>query len=219
MTATGLTATPRLVRGGIVLCDIDSGTIQQVIPLQYNPDTLTRSLQIQGTSGDADMVDVLRLKGPPIETIKLEAEFDATDALADPDNNSDTVNYGLAPQLASLEAIVYPSSAQLQANLGQARAGVMEIVPTAAPLQLFVWSKLRVLPVRITELSVTEEAFDPSLNPIRAKVSLGMRVLSTTDLGFDNQGGSLYMAYHQQKERLAKLSSGVITALGLEGLP
>ena len=59
------------------------------------------------------------------------------------------------------------------------------------------------LPVRITEFSITEEAFDPALNPIRAKVSLGMRVLSVDDLGFAHKGGNLFMAYLQNKEQLA----------------
>ena len=72
-----------------------------------------------------------------------------------------------------------------------------------APLTLFVWSKNRIVPVRITDFSITEEAFDPALNPIRAKVSLGMRVLSVDDLGFDHKGGSLFMTYLQQKEQLA----------------
>ena len=59
------------------------------------------------------------------------------------------------------------------------------------------------MPVRITDFSITEEAFDAALNPIRAKVSLGMRVLSVNDLGFEHKGGSLFMAYLQQKEQLA----------------
>jgi hypothetical protein len=89
-----------------------------------------------------------------------------------------------------------------------------------SPLTLFVWSKNRVLPVRITDFSVTEEAFDPSLNPIRAKVSIGMRVLSTNDLPFDHKGSSLFMAYHQQKERLAELNQrGTLSALGINRIP
>jgi hypothetical protein len=83
-----------------------------------------------------------------------------------------------------------------------ASLGTIEIIPAEAPLTLFVWSAQRVLPVRITELSVTEEAFDPALNPIRAKVTLGMRVLTVDDLGFTHRGGSLFMAYVRAKERL-----------------
>jgi hypothetical protein len=83
-----------------------------------------------------------------------------------------------------------------------------------------VWSKNRIVPVRLTEFSITEEAFDPNLNPIRAKVSLGMRVLSVNDLGFTHKGGSLYMIYQQQKERLAAMNQqGTLGALGLGGIP
>ena len=60
------------------------------------------------------------------------------------------------------------------------------------PLTLFVWSKNRIVPVRITDFSITEEAFDTVLNPIRAKISLGMRVLSVDDLGFQHKGGALF---------------------------
>jgi hypothetical protein len=73
--------------------------------------------------------------------------------------------------------------------------------------------------VRITEFSVTEEAFDPLLNPIRAKVSLGLRVLSVTDLGFQHRGGTLYMAYQRRKEDLAARSRpGAFNMLGIGGI-
>ncbi|MNG30329.1 hypothetical protein D3C84_1159310 [compost metagenome] len=89
-----------------------------------------------------------------------------------------------------------------------------------APLALFVWSVQRVVPVRISEFSITEEAFDVSLNPIRAKVSLGMRVLSVNDLGFDHRGGKLFMAYLKNKETLALRSvSGSLGQLGLQAPP
>ncbi len=88
-----------------------------------------------------------------------------------------------------------------------------------SPLTLFVWSKSRVLPVRLTEFSITEEAFDPNLNPIRAKVSLGMRVLNVNDLGFDHRGGNLFMTYHQQLERFPDMSrGGEFSDLGITGV-
>jgi len=184
---------PRLIKGGIVLVDPDAGTVQKIIVLQYNPDTLTRSLQPQGIKEGGDRSEALRLTGPPIETIKLEAEIDATDQLETAEPQATSV--GIHPQLASLEMIVYPSSAQLQANNRLEQSGALEIAPVIAPLSLFVWSKNRVVPVRLTDFSITEEAFDINLNPIRAKVSLGMRVLSVNDLGFNVKGGSLFMAY------------------------
>jgi hypothetical protein len=84
---------------------------------------------------------------------------------------------------------------------------------------LFVWSARRIVPVRLTDLSVTEEAFDPALNPIRARVSLGMRVLSIDDLGFRHRGGSLFMAYLRAKETLAgRAPSVALSNLGIGGI-
>ena len=207
---------PRLLKGGIVLIDPASASIVRIITLQYNPDTLSRTLQIQAVTSEGDRSDPLRLKAPPIETFKLDAEIDATDQLEFPDQNQNAVQMGIQPQLAALETIIYPTSDQLLTSNNLAKGGTLEIAPMEAPLSLFIWSKNRVVPVRITDFTITEEAFDPALNPIRAKVSLGMRVLSVYDLGFDNKGGSLYMAYQQQKERLAALNQGgSLNALGI----
>ncbi|WP_456426014.1 hypothetical protein [Rhodocaloribacter sp.] len=203
---TTFPGSPRLLKGGLVLVDPDSGATQRVIVLQYNPITLTRTLQAQSVGKNADRSQALRLSGPPVETYKIEAEIDAADQLEFPDQNRTVVEYGIYPQLAALETLVYPESGKLQSNHALANAGTMEIIPIEAPLTLFVWSKRRVVPVRLTEFSITEEAFDPALNPIRARVSLGFRVLSVNDLGFDHTGGNLYMTYHQQLERLAGLN-------------
>jgi hypothetical protein len=211
---------PRVLKAGLVLIDPDSSAVQRIIALQYNPDTLTRSLQPQNVKESGDRADAMRLTGPPVETIKLDAEIDATDQLEQPAQNQIAVNLGIQPQLAALETIVYPASAKLTSNNALAKAGVLEIVPMVSSLTLFVWSTSRIVPVRITDLSITEEAFDVALNPIRAKVSLGMRVLSVSDLGFDNKGGSLYMAYQQQKELLAgKNLGGTLGLLGIGAIP
>ena len=200
--------------------DPDTGAVQNIVVLQYNPDTLTRSLQVQSiVSEHQNRSEALRLTGPPIETFKLEAEIDATDQLEQPSLYPNAVQYGILPQLSVLETMIYPTSTQLLGNNALAQSGTLEISPMEAPLSLFVWSANRIVPVRITDFSVTEEAFDPTLNPIRAKVSLGMRVLSVDDLGFDNVGGNLYMAYQQQKERMSSLAPiGTFSALGIGGI-
>lgn len=210
---------PRLVRGGLVLVDPTTGAVLRIIALQYNPDTLTRSLQIKGAGAESgDHVEALRLKGPPVETIKVEAEIDATDAM---EANDGQVNEaGLHPQLAALETIVYPTSAHLNATNAAAGSGSLEIAPAMAPLPLFVFGAKRIVPVRITELSITEEAFDAHLNPMRAKLSLGLRVLSVDDLGFDVKGGNLFMTYLQGKEQLAsRAAGGSFASLGINGIP
>lgn len=219
---TTFPGSPRILKGGLVLLDPDRFTVlpNGVIVLQYNPDTLSRTLKIKGAEEGGDRSEGLRLTGPPVETIKLDAEIDATDQLEFPEQNTNTVKNGIFPQLAALETIVYPAASTLQNNYNLAQQGILEIMPMMAPLCLFVWSANRIVPVRITDLSITEEAFDPSLNPIRAKVSLGLRVLSIDDLSFGDKGGSLYMTYQQQKETLARLNQfGTLGALGLRGIP
>jgi len=220
--ATGFPNSPRLVRGGIVTMAADASTVQTVIALQYNPETLTRSFQIQSTAGGQDgvRVDVFRLRGPAIETIKLEAELDATDQIEFPNQNSTAIQYGLHPQLAQLEMLINPTSETLMNDDSLANAGTLEIIPLEQALTLFVWSKSRVAPVRLTDFSVTEEAFDVNLNPIRAKVSLGMRVLNVDDLGFSSAGGNIFMTYLKNKETLAsQATNAAISVLGLAGIP
>lgn len=220
--ASGSPISPRLVKGGIVTMDPDTSVVQSVIALQYNPESLSRTLQIQAVPGGQDgvRVDALRLRGPAVETIKIEAVLDAADQLEFPNQNPTTVQYGLHPQMAQLEMLVNPTVETLEADDAMANAGTLEIIPLEQPLTLFVWSRSRVVPVRLTDFSITEEFFDPNLNPIHAKVSLGMRVLNVDDLGFDTPGGQIFMAYLSNKENLASQAANVaISVLGLGGLP
>jgi hypothetical protein len=217
----GFPNSPRLLKGGLVLIDAETAQVLRIIALQYNSDTLTRSLQLQAAGGEGgDRSEPLRFKGPAIETFKLDAEIDAADQLEFPDQHRAVVEHGIGPHLAALESLAYPSTGQL-ANLDrQASSGMLEIAPMEAPLALFVWGKSRIVPVRLTEFSIVEEAFDPALNPIRAKVGLGMRVLSVDDLCFAHKGGSLFMAYLQGREQLAtKAPAGTLATLGIGGIP
>ncbi len=210
---------PRLLKAGIVLIDPETAVVQRIITLQYNPESLSRSLEVKGMSESNGQAGALRLTGPPNETFTLDAMIDATDQLEFPSDNPDAVETGIYPHLAALETIIYPTSSTLQENNTLAQSGTLEIAPMQMPLTLFIWSKQRVIPVTLTSFSVTEDAFDVNLNPIQAKVSLGMRVLTIDDLGFDHKGSSLYMVYQQQKENLsAKMKSGGLDAFGIGGI-
>ena len=213
---------PKLIKGGLVVLDAASGAVQRTIALQYNPDTLTRTYQVQGAGGDSggERAQAFRLKGPAIESITLEAEIDATDSLEHPDQNANAVAFGIAPQLAALESLVNPSTRELLALNALAQSGTLEILPPEGPLVLFIWSASRVVPVRVTEFSITEEAFDAALNPIRAKVSLGLRVMTTDDLGFDHRGGSIFINHLRTREALAgKTGAASLPTLGISNLP
>jgi hypothetical protein len=196
---------PKLQKGSIIA--IDQTTKQRTeIPFQYNPDTLTRRLTAQTASGNFDRSEAFRIKAPPEETFSLEIEIDATDDLETGD--SDAESLGIHPKLAVLELLLYPKSQLVITNEQLANSGVIEIVPPEVPLTLFSWGPNRVVPVRLTGFSITEEAFDTNLNPIRAKVSLDLMVLNYVDLGMSSEGGKTYMAHQKQKEMWAKKTPG-----------
>jgi hypothetical protein len=217
---TSFPGAPALLKGGIVLIDAQTAAVQRVIPLQYNPDSVSRTLEPQMVQPEGgDRAELLRFKGPPNETITIEAEIDATDQLEHPDQFPNVAQVGIYAKLAALETSIAPPSAALIANHLLAAAGSLEILPIEGPLTLFVWSRRRVLPVRITQFGVTEDAFDPSLNPLRAKVNLTMRVLGVNDLPFAHKGSSLFLAYLQQKEQLAAGQTAALGTLGIAGIP
>ncbi|RME42948.1 MAG: hypothetical protein D6791_16625, partial [Chloroflexi bacterium] len=152
--------------------------------------------------------DVLRVQGPPIETIDITITLDAADQLAEPESYPRTAAYGLQPALAALELLLYPAgSAKLDlSNLLNPRLTPVTRAEAQTPLVLFIWGKTRLLPVQITRFGVSEQAFDPDLNPIRATVDLSMRVLTSVELAQDNIGLFAYNTTQIQKEALARLN-------------
>jgi hypothetical protein len=186
---------PRLMKGAIIGID-PFNPLASVIIFQYNPDTLSRSVTAQTTQDQGrhgDRGEAMRLTGPPRETISLQVEIDATDQLEKADPLATTL--GVYPTLASLEMLIYPKSALMIANEVLAALGIIEIIQPEAPLTLFIWGIKRVVPVRLNQFTITEEAFDTSLNPIRAKVDLSLEVLTYQDLGLPSVGGALFMAH------------------------
>ena len=215
---SGLTTAARPLKGGLLLLDPSTGVLKRLIRFQYTPERFTRKLA-PAAAPAGGRSEPLRLTSPAIETITLEAELDAADQLEFPDANPVTVENGLYPTLSALEMVLHPSTAQLETNNRLMNMGTLEIVPMESALVLLVWGKNRILPVRITDLGVTEDEFAPSLAPIRAKVSIGMRVLGTSDLQFNHRGAALFMSHLAQKEALASKVAGTLAELGLGGPP
>lgn len=193
---------PRLLKGAIIGLD-PVNPLASVVVFQYNPDTMTRRVEARSTGGGegSDRSEAFRLTGPPKETITLNIEVDAADQLEQV--NPIAVASGVHPTLAALEMLLYPKSFTVIANAVLAQIGSLEIIPPEAPLTLFVWGPARVLPVRVTSFSITEQAFDTALNPILAKVDLSLHVLSYVDLKITNPGYTLFLAHQITKEILA----------------
>ena len=202
---TSFPGSPRVMKGALVGIDLFN-PLASVIVFQYNPETMTRRLQAQTLGGgEGDKTEALRLKGAPIENITLDVEIDATDQLEQ--GNPIATSMGIYPQLSALEMLIYPKSALVIANTVLMALGTIEVIPPVAPFTLFVWGLKRVLPVRVDSFSIAEEAYDVNLNPIRAKVSLGLRVLSYSDLSITHPGYHVFLAHQVVKETMAVIGS------------
>jgi hypothetical protein len=201
---SGFSNSPKLIKGAIMYLD-SLDPIPKIIRFQYNPDTLTRSLQVQsGGGGEGNAKESFRINEAPIETINLDIELDATDYLEHPAENMDTVTTGINPKLSALEMLLYPKSSEVIKSEALKSQGFLEIIPPPSPMTLFVWG-LRILPVKIVKCDITEDAFDVLLNPLRAKVSLGLQVLSYNNFSPQDSGYQLFLAHHKIKEGLAMI--------------
>ncbi len=193
----------------------------RVIVFQYTPDMMRRSLTAQLSQEEGARSEVQRLKGPPQEEIDVTVEIDATDQLED---GSDRLpQFGIYPQLSALELLLYPDVGRVLANAALMAVGTLEVIPPQAPLTLFVWGTKRVLPVRLNHFGIEEKIYDANLNPIRAEVSIGMRVLNYNDLQLLHPGYGLFLAHQATKEVMAALDTAntvrsVGGATGLNGI-
>jgi hypothetical protein len=191
---------PRLLKGALIGVD-PLNPLGAVVVFQYNPDTMTRKLEPRAVAAEGDRGEAFRLTGAPKETITLGIEIDATDQLEQA--NPLAIATGIYPTLAALEIMLYPKSAVVLINSALSVVGTIEVIPAEAPMTLFVWGPQRVLPVRVTSFSITEEAHDQLLNPIRAKVELSLAVLSYQDLPLLSAGRVMFLAHHIVKEVMA----------------
>lgn len=196
---------PKLLRGAIISFKLPN-PLPYVVAFQYNPATLQRTLESRTAGGgDGAGEEAFRISGAPNETIKVEIELDGTDSKATDRSG------GVLAQLAALEMLIAPSTELVIANTILAQLGTIELIPPQAPFTMFVFGRQRILPVRISEFSVSEDEFEPELAPIRAKVSLGLKVLTYSDLPVTHPGHHLYLAHQIAKEALAR--QGTINSL------
>lgn len=218
---------PNLLKGALAVYPTHTPGSQptRLIVFQFNPDTMRRTLAhrtpppqpAQATTGAA-REDVLRVAGPPLETINLTVDMHASDQLEEPEQNGTVAEHGLHPVLATLELLMYPPTLNAQRIEEQAAQGQVQVSPADLPLVLFVWGKSRVVPVKLTSFSITEDAFDTRLNPISAKVELGMQVLTYMEFTDSSIGRDAFIAYQKAKESLARQDRPGANTAGIRNL-
>ena len=219
-------ARPQFLKGGLVLFDMRSGTVTKILPLMVNPATLRRSYEAKTANvGSGSSMAPLRLTGPAVESISVEVQLDAAEAILRTSADSSlegakkvAAEEGVRPWIAAMQMLISPTTQSILKNDALQRSGAMEIVPMVQPLTLFVWGADNVVPVTISSLSVTEEMFDPRLIPIKAKISLSMKSLSVDDLGVSSRAGAFSLTYLREIERrAARVPDARKSDLGIEG--
>lgn len=181
----------------------------------------------------------------PEESFSLALELDASDALETPEKHPVALLTGIADRLAAIEMLMYPPGDSLAGNLlgaagvslsvsaggvsfgAQGGGALSSVMRREAPIVLFFWGPGRIVPVKITSLSIEEQQYSPTLYPLRAKATIGLRVLLPEDLrmldGNPATGAMVeiakgcYMFTRLQKEALAtaNLANSVESILGM----
>jgi hypothetical protein len=177
-----------LLRGALIEYGSDFlGPLPNVVLFQFNPETMSRVIQIPPRPSGATARETTQAGELPIEKITIKAQFSAADQLNS--NNPLARAFGIGPQLAALEKMVQPSNI-IGGLIGEALDAIGDALglggDAAAPTQpiprqkyprlLFIWGLTRVLPVVIESMTITEQQYDSLLNPIQADVSIGMAV-------------------------------------------
>ena len=159
-------------------------SMPSIIAFQFNPETLRHSwTQAMPAKGGSNP---LAVQGMPGETFSFSLAMDATDQIAlgmtDP-QGADAVLNGIYSRISALEMLMFPVKPDHMT--GGVPAGVRRTVPASqVPAVLFVWGEGRILPVRVTSLTITEKLFDEKLNPTHAEAQIELRVLTPTELKF-----------------------------------
>jgi hypothetical protein len=213
-----------LIKGALVEYGSDFlGPLPNVILFQFNPESLTRNIQIPTRPNGGAARETTQAGDPSIEKITLKAEFDAADGLNT--NNVLARTMGVGPRLAALEKMVHPSNilggaigAALKAVGGAlgigggSSGGGRQLIPRENyPRILFIWGPFRILPVIIESMSITEQQYDFVLNPVRAEVSIGLAV-NEIDICSDDvvaRGALKYSNAAKEAQAIANLANTI----------
>ena len=212
------------------------GPIPNLVVFQFNPEQLARTINIPqppaaaAASTQARQREPAQTSTPPTETFTLTAHFSAADDLGKGGAVSAIPRvFGIGPQLAALEKMVYPAGplsgllGQAIDAIGDALSGGGDSAPTrpipreAVPRILFIWGATRVLPVRVQTLTITEQKFDAFLNPVQAEVQLGLAIVNFANTSTDTigKGALTYSKGVKDAQAIANLAKAVELAVDI----
>jgi len=207
----------------------DARTGNRVIPFRFNPESITRSVALQaaqnqgGTEGAQQSSQGSRqghqantpdsgatLKESFTVTIRVDAA-DRDEAIVDLDDE-----FGVAPEIAAIEDLLYPATTASQQSATGAQA-VAQVGPR--PIVLFVWGRKKVLPVRIASLKIEELVYNTHLNPVRAEIEVSLEVLGTAEAADDETVKSALSFTDSNRRQFAQMYYERTAAQGSSILP
>ena len=207
-----------MLRGALIEYGTDLiGPIPNVVIFQFNPESLSRALQVPARPTGATQRETTQAGEKTFEKITFQAHFSAANML-DEDKALARL-FGIGPQLAALEKMVQPS-AKIAGLIGAAIDAIAgALAPPDAPAQpiprekypriLFIWGPTRVLPVTIDSMTIVEQEYDFILNPVRAQVDITLSVIAV-DLGSDDviaRGALEYSMLAKEAMAIANLAN------------
>jgi hypothetical protein len=173
--------------------------VKRAIAFQYTPDTVRRTIEPNVVGGRGARSRAMRFAGAATETLTLDARFSSAETTA---AGGDAAQ-GIAPQLAALAMLAYPSTADVLRAQSLLDAGSIEVLPAIADELLLVFGSTRVVPCQILSFSIVEELYNSDLVAVLASVSLTLRLTSYSDVDYTNRAWADFIAYQQSIERLA----------------
>jgi hypothetical protein len=200
----------KVLKGALIEYGSDFlGPIPNVVIFQFNPEKLSRTIEIPPRPVNATTRETSQSGEPPYERFTVEAQFSA----ADQRNSSNPIGLtmGVGPQLAALEAMVYPvktpggligAAVDAIGSLLGASAGpdpTQSVPRVQSPKILFIWGLTRVVPVVIESMTINEVQYDFLLNPEEATVSIGLAVVTPCNC-CDDKIASGALAYTQMAQ-------------------
>ena len=209
-----------MLRGALIEYGTDLiGPIPNVVIFQFNPESLSRTLQIPQRPTGATQRETTQAGEKTFEKISFKAHFSAADMLAD--DKVLALMFGIGPQLCALEKMVLPSS-KIAGLIGAAIDAIGDALglggdePPAQPIPrekfprtLFIWGLTRILPVTIDSMTISELEYDALLNPLRAEVDLQLTVIAVDQCSDDvlAKGALEYTTIAKEAQAIANLAN------------
>lgn len=212
------------------------GPLPNVVVFQFNPEQLARTITIpqraEAASSGSRTSERRQAEAPPLESFTVTAHFTAADDLGKGGAVAAIPRvFGIGPQIAALEKMVYPSNI-LGGLLGQAidaigdalgggdnEAPERPVPREQLPRILLIWGLTRILPVTIKSMTITEQRYDFLLNPVQAQVEIGLEVISDLSSGSDDIGEGALTYTQTVKEAQAALNLVKAVELAVDIIP